>query len=170
MSCGSWLAMLSGLRLGLRATEATAIDASVGDSGVSGAAGSGGSCNAASAIGVMTPRAHFVAILCQAVLESYDQGYHRGPNPYQGAPKEIRERHLHRVQREEASHRAKRTEAEKMSQGGCQGGSPAARRGAGAAHQRGQQGLRAVDPRTFQLCFMSWDLSPPIGVVSNKWM
>ena len=73
MRCGSWVEFLSGLRLGLRL-----------------AAGSGNSSS---------PRGLFVAILSQAVLDSFDAGYHRGPSPYAGADQALCEQHrLRRLQ------------------------------------------------------------------------
>ena len=74
MRCGSWVEFLSGLRLGLRL-----------------AAGSGNSSS---------PRGLFVAILSQAVLDSFDAGYHRGPSPYEGADQALCEQHKLRRQQE----------------------------------------------------------------------
>ena len=74
MRCGSGVEFLSGLRLGLRL-----------------AAGSGNSSS---------PRGLFVAILSQAVLDSFDAGYHRGPSPYAGADRALCEQHKLRRQQE----------------------------------------------------------------------
>ena len=165
MACGSWVAMLSGLRLGLRA---------------------GGQ--------QPPPRRQFVAILSQAVLDSYDAGYHRYPNPYSGAPQELKQKHAARIRAEAAARAStfivpdsKAVVAAPVA--GAQlaaEGSPSTLEGEGGMWmQAAARKPMSAGPRsrvaakldslnsnrrvTRELCFMSWE-SRPVGVISDTWI
>lgn len=159
MRCGSWADFLSGLRLGLLL-----------------AAGSG--CSS-------SPRGLFVAVLSQAVLDSFDAGYHRGPSPYAGVGRALCEQHKLRRQQEKqqllplpaeaAGSPAGAGSASECSEGAERAESSwllVAKRASQAAAIRQRVGQGSAPRRVAEerpLCFVSWELRP-IGVVSDVWM